>query len=134
MNLSNHYQTVMPYLLVQGALSFVHFTREVFDAEVKLNMHKMHEDGKTVIHTEIQIGDSTLMIADATNDWPAQAANLFVYVKNADETFRKAIANGSRTLMEMADREYGRTGGITDPFGNVWWITTAPPDAVGDFK
>jgi uncharacterized glyoxalase superfamily protein PhnB len=124
MNLPQGYQTVMPYLLLNGALSFIEFTKEVFLAEVKLSMHKMHDDGKTVIHTELLIGDSTIMVADANTEWPAQTSNLFIYVENADVTYHKALANGARTLMELSDRNYGRTCGITDPFGNVWWITS----------
>jgi uncharacterized glyoxalase superfamily protein PhnB len=49
---------------------------------------------------------------------------MFVYVADADVTFDKAIKAGSTTVMEIADLEYGRSGGVTDPFGNVWWITS----------
>jgi uncharacterized glyoxalase superfamily protein PhnB len=47
-----------------------------------------------------------------------------VYSKNGDETFRKAIEKGAKVVMEMEDKSYGRSGGVEDPFGNTWWITT----------
>ncbi|MNF93706.1 Glyoxalase-like domain protein [compost metagenome] len=64
------------------------------------------------------------MVTDATNDWKPQTANLFVYVPNADESFKKALEEGATELMGLSDQEYGRTCGVTDPFGNVWWITS----------
>jgi len=45
-------------------------------------------------------------------------------VQNADETFQKAIDEGATIVREVTDEDYGRGGGIKDPFGNVWWITT----------
>ena len=51
-------------------------------------------------------------------------ASLFVYVENADESFEAAKANGATVLMELSNQDYGRTCGITDPTGNIWWITS----------
>lgn len=63
------------------------------------------------------------MVTDETKDWTVQNANLFVYVPDADETYKKALDNGALSLMELSDQDYGRTCGVTDPFGNIWWIT-----------
>jgi PhnB protein len=49
---------------------------------------------------------------------------MFVIVPDADRTYEKALANGATTIMPPADQEYGRSGGVTDPYGNVWWITS----------
>lgn len=124
MNLPNGHQVVMPYLMLKGALKFIDFTKAVFNAEVALNMHKMHDDYERVMHSEIRIGGSTIMFTDASQDWKEQTAHLFVYVENADETYKKAKEQGATTVMELSDQNYGRTCGLQDPFGNVWWITS----------
>jgi len=124
MNIPNGHQVVMPYLMLNGALKFIDFVKIVFDAKLNNNMHKLREDGISVMHSEISIGSSTLMITDATEQWPAQTANLFVYVNDADETYKRAIDKGATTVMELSNQDYGRTCGVTDPFGNVWWITS----------
>ena len=124
MNIPNGHQVVMPYLMLNGALKFIDFVKIVFDGKLNNNMHKLREDGISVMHSEISIGSSTLMITDATEQWPAQTANLFVYVNDADETYKRAIDKGATTVMELSNQDYGRTCGVTDPFGNVWWITS----------
>jgi PhnB protein len=124
MNVPKGHQAVMPYLMLTGALKFLDFTRKVFDAKLTTDMHKLREDGASVIHSEITIGGSTIMFTDATAQWKEQTANLFVYVDNADETYKKAIDAGATTVMELSDQDYGRTCGVSDPLGNVWWITS----------
>jgi uncharacterized glyoxalase superfamily protein PhnB len=124
MKLPKGHQVVMPYLMVKGALKFLEFVTIVFNAKHATDMHKLREDGSTVMHSEITIGGSTIMFTDATEQWPEQTANLFVYVENADETYKKAIDSGATTVMELSDQDYGRTCGVTDPLGNVWWITS----------
>ena len=59
-----------------------------------------------------------------SGEWKPATANMFVYVDNADARYKKAIDAGSETVMEPADQDYGRSCGVTDPFGNVWWITS----------
>lgn len=115
------HQTVMPYLILEKAALFIEFTQNVFDA--KLTHHSMRDE-ILLGHCEIQIGGSTIMFSDASPDWESQTANLFVYVDNADERFKKALDAGATVLMELSDQDYGRTCGVSDPFGNVWWITS----------
>ena len=122
MKIPNGHQTIMPYLILSGAEKFIEFTRKVFNANETFK--KLREDGKTIMHSEIQIGGSTIMFADTTEQIKEQTAGLFIYVENADETYKKAIDEGANTVMELSDQEYGRTCGVKDPFGNTWWITT----------
>jgi uncharacterized glyoxalase superfamily protein PhnB len=49
---------------------------------------------------------------------------MFIYVEDADKTFQLALRNGAESIMELTNQEYGRSGGIKDPFGNIWWITS----------
>ena len=120
MNIPNGHQAVMPYLILDDAGAFIEFIKKVFDAEMT------HESmrGGIVGHCEAQIGGSTIMFSNSRDQWKAATANMFVYVPDADATYKKAIAAGSNTVMEMADLDYGRSGGFTDPHGNVWWVTT----------
>jgi len=111
----------MPYLILKEAEKFSDFAKNVFGAKVIMN--RLREDEKTIMHSEISIGDSTLMFAGATEQWKPQTANLFIYVTNADEAYKKAIRAGATTVMELTDQDYGRTCGVIDPFGNTWWIT-----------
>jgi uncharacterized glyoxalase superfamily protein PhnB len=122
MILPKGHQAVMPYLILNNALQFIDFTKKVFGAE-ESHTPVLREDG-TIMHAEIIISGSTIMFTDASNDWSKQTANLFVYVANADDTYKIALKNGATSLMELSDQEYGRTCGVTDSFGNVWWITS----------
>ncbi len=122
MKIPNEHQTVMPYLMLQEAAKFTDFTQAVFNA--KVIQHKLHEDGKAIMHAEISIGGSTIMYTEAREPWKLQTANLFVYVASADESYQKAIDSGATSVMELSDQDYGRTCGVIDPFGNTWWITS----------
>ena len=122
MNLPSGQQTIMPYLILKGASRFIDFCKKVFDAKDS-NQQVLRDDG-TVMHAEIILNGSTIMVTDETKDWSQQNANLFVYVPDADETYQKALDNGATSLMGLSDQDYGRTCGVTDPFGNIWWITS----------
>jgi len=116
-----NYQTVMPYLIINDAIKFIAFTKSVFGAE---ETHNSMRDATIIMHGEIMIGESTIMFADATEKYSARPAGLFVYVDSADETYKKAIDNGATVVTTLSDQSYGRSGGVLDPFGNTWWITS----------
>lgn len=120
MEIPKGHQAVMPYLMVTDAEKFIEFAKAVFDADLT---YKGERDGK-IGHCEISINGSTIMFSNARDQWKPATANMFVYVDNADARYDKAVAAGSETVMPPADQEYGRSCGVTDPFGNVWWITS----------
>ncbi|MDQ4140595.1 MAG: VOC family protein [Bacteroidota bacterium] len=120
MNIPNGHQTVMPYLMLHNATMFIKFVKQVFNAEL---IFERERDEHKLMHAEVRINECTLMFCDATDDWKTQTANLFVYVPNADEAYQKALNAGAETIMPLSDQDYGRTCGVTDPTGNVWWIT-----------
>jgi len=121
MTIPSGYQTVMPYLIVKDAAKFSEFVQRVFNGEEKMRHMR---DEKFIMHAEIIVGVCTIMFADVTEQFEERTTSLFVYVENADETFQKALDEGAASLMPPADQPYGRSGGVTDPFGNTWWITT----------
>lgn len=116
-----NYQTVMPYLILKDAAGFIDFAVRVFDATLILKENR--EEG-SIMHAEIIIGDSTIMLADSTSSFGVCTAGMFIYVENADDAFKKAIHSGASVIMEPDDQPYGRSCGVLDPFGNTWWITT----------
>jgi len=121
-NLPEGYQTVMPYLILKNAQGFIKFTKDVFRAqEIQIIMR----DDEVIMHGEITIGGSVIMFAEQSEEFGVQNAGLFVYLDNCDKTYEVALANGATTIMEPADQNYGRSAGIKDPFGNIWWLTTA---------
>lgn len=121
MNIPENYQTVMPYLCIKNAESFLSFTKKVFGAIEKM---KTLRGDKTVQHGEIMIGGSTIMFSGSTSEFPPVNAHFFIYVEDVDATYQKAVELSAETIENIAEQDYGRSCGIRDPFGNVWWITT----------
>ncbi len=121
MNIPENHQTIMPYLVLRDVRGFLKFAQNVFDAEI-LTEHL--DDDNRVMHAEIKIGNSTIMMGEANEIWSVNNAGMFIYVENVDSTLQLAINQGAETILEITDKDYGRSGGIKDPFGNIWWITT----------
>lgn len=126
------FHTITPYLVVNGATEAIALYEKAFGAE-KGHL-ELTPDGR-VRHAQIRIGNSHLMLTDGSSDYefmqPVQhfggsPIQLFLYVEDADAVFLRAREAGMEELMPMADQSYGRSGGVTDRFGFIWWITTAP--------
>lgn len=120
-NIPDNYPTVMPYLIIENATAFIQFMQDVFDATLS---NKHMRDENIIMHAELKTGNSMIMLADSTTQFPPSNAGLFIYVEDADITYKKALAKGATALTELSDQSYGRTGGVKDPFGNTWWITS----------
>jgi PhnB protein len=120
------YGAVTPYLIVDGADRLLEFVRDAFAGEDRFRME--YEDG-TVGHAEVRIGDSVVMLAEANEMWPAMPSVIHLYVTDCDAVYQRALAAGGTSVQEVADQFYGdRSGGVRDPTGNIWWITTHVED------
>jgi uncharacterized glyoxalase superfamily protein PhnB len=120
------YHTVTPYLTVEGVNKLIEFLKEAFGATVK-GCHTS-DDGK-IMHAEVLIGDSGLMMGEANEQHKARPTNLYVYVPNVDEVYKQAVKAGGKSISEPADMFYGdRHGAVMDPVGNSWWIATHVED------
>ncbi|MEX0662645.1 MAG: VOC family protein [Balneolaceae bacterium] len=117
----SYYNTVMPYLILKNVEAFIEFTKTVFDAEEKM---KHPDENGRVVHAEITIGDSAIMTGESNDQYSTQNAGLYINVNSADETYQKALDAGAESVMGLSDKEYGRSCGVKDPFGNTWWITS----------
>jgi PhnB protein len=116
------YNTITPYLLVEGADKLVAFLKATFDATV---LHTVVNPEGKLGHTEVRIGDSRVMLAEARKEWAAMPTMLYVYVEDVDFTYQKALDAGATSVQPVADQTYGdRSGGVKDMCGNQWWMAT----------
>jgi len=114
-------QTIIPYLMLENALAFVDFAQIVFSAKIiALNLN---DDNRTVLNAELQIGHNVVLLSEAKDKYGKAVGNFLIYVGNADDTFNRSVFHGASIVTEITDMDYGRSGGIEDPFGNTWWIT-----------
>jgi PhnB protein len=124
------YHTVTPSLTVNNAAAVIDFVQKAFGAK-GADVMKM-PDGK-IAHAELMIGDSRVMLGDATSQNPAHPGSLYLYVENCDEVYRKALQAGGVSTMEMADQFWGdRMGAVRDPGGNEWSIATQIEEVSGE--
>jgi PhnB protein len=120
------HNTVSPYLVVQGASKLLEFIRHTFGAQ---ELHRMTSPEGAIHHAEARIGDTVIMLGEASSEHPPRPAMLHVYVPDADAVYRRALEAGATSLREPADQFYGdRTGGVQDAFGNQWWMATHTED------
>ena len=121
------YHTITPYLTVRGAPKVIEFLKQAFGAEPSHEPTK-RPDG-TIMHAEVKIGDSRVMIAEENEMAKATVSSLYLYVPNVDSVYKQAIKAGGNTIMEPTDMFYGdRSGGVKDPSGNSWYIATHKED------
>jgi uncharacterized glyoxalase superfamily protein PhnB len=114
--------TIFPYFIVKDALRYSDFLKNAFDAR-ELGRSVM-SNGR-VANIRVGIGTSNFMISEEQDGFGATKGVFYIYVKNADESFARALSYGATKIMEPMDMPYeDRQGGVTDPFGNQWWIST----------
>ena len=117
------YRSVNPYLVVDDVDRLVVFLRDVFGG-VERGRREISADG-TIGHAEVQIGDSIVMLREATSAFPSRPSVCFVYVADVDSAFRKALAAGAEPILEPSEQPWGdRVGGFHDLFDNRWWVAT----------
>jgi uncharacterized glyoxalase superfamily protein PhnB len=126
------YRTVTPFLSVNGASEAIDFYKKAFGAEERNRAPT--PDGK-VMHAELKIGDSILMLADAMMG-PPLTAGIHLYVADADALWARATAAGAQVVMPIGDMFWGdRYGVLSDKWGNKWSIAThqedVPPEEMG---
>lgn len=124
------YHTVTPCLVVKGAQKLLDFLKNAFDAKETFCFRG--ENG-TIAHAELQIGDSIVMLSDATPQWEARSTALYLYVEDVDAVYERAIAAGGESRGKPANQFYGdRSARVIDPLGNHWGIATRIEDVPMD--
>ncbi|MBC7874836.1 MAG: VOC family protein [Ferruginibacter sp.] len=117
------YNSVSPYLIVNGAQKMIDLLKAVFNAE---ELRRFDRPDGTIMHAEIKVDDSVLMVGDASDAYPPNQHLLHIYVPDVDETFSKAISLGCVTEEAPQQREGDpdRRGSFKDFSGNSWAIGT----------
>ncbi|MGH6727968.1 MAG: VOC family protein [Pseudolabrys sp.] len=121
------YHSVTPYLTVRGATKAIDFLKNAFGA--KLPHEAIKRPDGAIMHAQVLIGDSHIMIAEESDMAPPTTSTLYLYVPNVDSVYQQAVKAGGKTIMEPTDMFYGdRSGGVKDPSGNTWFIATHKED------
>ena len=121
------YHAITPYLVVRGAAKTIDFLKKAFGAEVVFDPLK-RPDG-TILHTEVRIGDSCVMVSDGGDEHQPMPCMLYLYVLDVDASYRQALAAGGTKMKEPQDQFFGdRTASVKDPAGNQWEIATRKED------
>lgn len=116
------FHSVTPYLVVKGAAELLDFLQQAFDGK---ETERMEGPNGTIGHAEVRIGDSPVMLAEASGRWKPTTSAIYLYVNDTDATYKRALESGATSVMEPANQFYGdRNAGIQDPAGNFWWIAT----------
>ena len=116
------YTTVSPYLIVDGASATIDFLRRVFGAD---EIRRFADPAGRVMHAEVRIDDTVVMIADGVDGWPPVPSHVHVYVRDVDATYRRALEAGATSVQEPIKKEDpDKRGGVKDAGGTTWWIGT----------
>ena len=128
------YHTATPYLIVKDAAGALEFYKKALGAK---ELMRFPGPGGRVVHAEIKIGDSPIMLADEHPEMGARSPQAFggspvsicLYVEDVDARFNQAIAAGAKAVRPVKDQFYGdRSGTLTDPYGHTWTISTHKED------
>ena len=116
------YASVAAYVLADNAQRVIDFLRQTFDAE---QLRRFDRSDGSIMHAEVRIDDTVVMIADAGSTFPAVPSWLHVYVPDVDATYQRALAAGGISVQQPSRKDDpDRRCGVQDPAGNTWWIAT----------
>jgi len=126
---------ITPGLVVKDARKAIEFYKTALGAKELFVMPG--PDGRSVMHAELQIGDSKFYLGDESPEWGAispqtlggSGVSLNIYTEDCDAMFKRAVAAGATVKMPLTDMFWGdRYGKVTDPFGHNWGISTHVED------
>ncbi len=113
---------VNAYLLPLRAEPVITFLKRAFGAH---ELGKYASPDGVVHHAEIRVGDSVVEMGEPQGKYPPMPTMFYLYVPDCDAVYRRALVAGAKSIQEPADQPYGdRTSGVTDSFGNTWYIAT----------
>jgi PhnB protein len=120
------YATVTPYLMLADVAAFLPFAEKALEAKIAERVEL--PDG-SVTHADVVIGDSHVMMGQGSGNWKPMPSMIHLYVPDADASYQRALEHGAQSVQPVTDQFYGdRSGGVRDPFGNLWWFATHVED------
>jgi PhnB protein len=131
------YHSITPYLVCKGAAKAIEYYKNAFGAKETVRMPG--PEGR-IMHAEVQIGDSMVMLSDENPDRGAVAPSgrgrsmsVMLYTDNVDSVFKRAVDLGAKSIQEPTDMFWGdRMGNLEDPFGHQWALATHKEDVTPD--
>jgi PhnB protein len=116
------YTTVSPYLVVSDAAETIRFLEEAFGARLLRSFPDQH--GR-LMHSEVRIDDSIVMIADSAPAWPEVPSHVHIYVPDVDESYAHALAAGAKSVQQpVKKQDENKRASVKDAGGTTWWIST----------
>jgi len=117
------YNSVSPYLIVDEGQRMIDFLIEVFSG---ILLRKFNREDGSIMHAEVRLDDSVIMISQSTSQYPQNNSILHVYVPDVDETFEKGLAYGCREMDRpvSGDGDQDKRGMFQDFAGNLWSVST----------
>jgi len=128
------YHNVTPYLIVRNGAAAIEFYKKAFNA---VELMRFPGPGGKIMHAEVKIGDSPVMLADEMPDeghvgpqtLGGVSVSMMLYVEDVDKQFAQAVTAGATVKRPVQDQFYGdRNGILVDPFGHVWTLGTHKED------
>ena len=125
------YHTITPMLTVRGVDKAIDFYKRALGADERMRI--LGPDGKSIMHAEIKIGNSIVMLGEeqpqrgcsGPQTLGGTPVSLYLYVEHVDTAFARAAAAGATVAMPVADMFWGDRGGqLADPFGHKWFLAT----------
>jgi len=129
------YRSVTPILVLKNARKAIEFYKKAFGAQERFVMPG--PDGKGVMHAELLIGNSIIMMGEENPHEPCKSAetlgsspvSFYIYLDNVDEAYLKAVSAGAESRMPVQEMFWGdRVGTVQDPFGYTWMLATHTMD------
>jgi len=116
------YSSVTAYMMADGAQQVINFLIAAFDAS---EVRRYDNPDGSIMHAEVKIDDTVVMLADGGEGYPAFPIWLHVYVPDVDATYQRALDAGGVSVQEPVQKDDpDRRAGVKDPAGNTWWIAT----------
>jgi PhnB protein len=116
------YNSVSPYLIVDGAARTIEFLQRAFGA---VELRRFPDPSGKVVHAEVSIDDTVVMLADSAEGWPPVPSHVHVYVRDVDAIYKRALEAGASSIQEPVKKEdEDKRSGVKDAGGTTWWIST----------
>lgn len=120
-NVPEGYNTINPFIITKGARKLMEFLEKVFGAKEVKEAFTMDTDG-LLLHAELRIGNSTVMLADTKEGWPFTPSLLQIYVEDVEQTLQRAEELGAKIVTQPTDFYGDVFSRFVDPWDNLWWV------------
>ena len=121
MHVPQGFSVVTPYIFVDGGEKYVEFLEAAFNA---IEIGRSMAPNGSIANCQLRFDTATIMVSEASEQFPASSGAFYLYVEDADASMDKALKAGAEKIMDVDNMPYGdRQGGVRDPSGNNWWIS-----------